>query len=75
MTTKMIQDESSIAYRLRTAREAKGLSQGALASAAGLSLNAVNKYERGHNKPRVEAAERLAVALSIAPGWLLFGTD
>lgn len=48
---------------VREARLAAGLSQGALASAAGLSRQAVGAIEAGHNRPSVDAALALAGAL------------
>jgi predicted ATPase/DNA-binding XRE family transcriptional regulator len=53
---------------LREARLAAGLSQEALAEAAGLSARAVSNLERGVNRaPRRDTLEALAVALRLAP--------
>ncbi len=49
--------------RLREARLEAGLSQGALADAAGLSRQAVGAVESGRHRPSVDAALALAAAL------------
>src|SRR5919201_4669034 len=51
------------AARLREARIAAGLSQAALAGAAGLSRQAVGAIEAGRHRPSVDAA--LAVAAAV----------
>ena len=59
--------------RLRTSRERSGLSMRALSSAAGVSVQAWSNAEAGKVVPRVDTAERMAVALGVAPSWLAFG--
>lgn len=49
--------------RLRELREARGLSRGELARAAGTSESAVAMLERGERSPSLELAGRLADAL------------
>ncbi len=61
--------------RLRSRREALGLSLRALATAAGLSFETIRKWETGAAVPKVGTCERLAVALDVAPRWLAFGAD
>src|SRR5919202_4618097 len=51
------------AVRLREARIAAGLSQAALAGAAGLSRQAVGAIEAGRHRPSVDAALALAAAV------------
>ncbi len=62
------------AARLTQARELRGLSLRELSRCAGLSVTAVSNYERSINLPLVDAVEQLAVALSVSPCWLAYGT-
>jgi transcriptional regulator with XRE-family HTH domain len=48
---------------VRRRREQKGLSQEALAEAAGVHHTYVGLVERGRRKPTLDVAERLALAL------------
>lgn len=59
--------------RLRSAREALGLSLRALGAAAGTSGQGIMIIERGDVLPGINTVEALAVALDVAPGWLAFG--
>lgn len=61
--------------RLRSKREALGLSLRALAKAADVSYQAVLYTESGQTVPRVDTIEAIAVALDVAPGWLAYGED
>lgn len=65
---------SYMGQRLRSAREALGLSILAIAKHAGISHTSVGNIERGA-MPNIEAAERLAVALGVSPAWLAFGAE
>lgn len=49
--------------RLRSAREAKSLTQGQLAEAVGVQRQAVIRWERGRRKPRGEWLHKIAHAL------------
>ncbi len=62
------------AARLTQARENRGHSLRELSRRAGLSVTAVSNYERSINLPLVDAVEQLAVALSVSPCWLAYGT-
>lgn len=44
-----------------------------LSAAAGVSVQAWSNAEAGKAIPRVNTAERMAVALGVAPSWLAFG--
>lgn len=54
-----------IGERIRLARKDKGLSQKALAVKANLSTTAIQNYEYGKYKPKVEQVERIANALGV----------
>lgn len=56
---------------VRSARQAKGLSQEALAFEAGMKRSYVSDLERGTRNPSVKALERLALALNVDPSHLL----
>jgi transcriptional regulator with XRE-family HTH domain len=57
--------------RLRTAREARELSQGELALKAGLQASAVSHFETGTRKPSFDNLKRLADALKVTTDYLL----
>jgi transcriptional regulator with XRE-family HTH domain len=62
----------SIAQKLKTARERSGMTQEALAAAAGgLSQAQISMYERGLVKPVDEVAERILRAAKPRPATLL----
>jgi transcriptional regulator with XRE-family HTH domain len=62
----------NIAYRLRTLREAAGLSQQEVAERADLSLSLIAKMEQGRKAdPRASTILTLAAALHVRPGQLI----
>lgn len=60
--------------RLRELREACGLSQQAVATAAGISVAYYGALERGDKRINADTAERLAMPLRRQPGELLSGS-
>ena len=60
--------------QVRALRTARGLSQQALAEAAGLSVHSVSRLERGEQGASLEAVERIATALAV-PVFKLFDFD
>ena len=58
--------------RLRFAREQSGLSQNALAKAAGVARTMIGYIESGATMPSVATIEFLASALRVSPCWLAF---
>lgn len=63
--------EEIVGRNLRRLREAKGLSQEALAHSADLTTRYVGGIERGTENPTVAALGRLAEALSVKPADLV----
>lgn len=64
--------QKKIAYRLRTLREAAGLSQQDIAERADLSLSLVAKMEQGRKAdPRASTLIALGAALGVRPGQLI----
>lgn len=75
--------EASIGVRLRAAREARGLSQTALAARTklidttgkGVARTVVVGYEAGTFRPGAREIRLLCQALSITPNWLILGAE
>lgn len=59
--------------RLRSLRERAGMSQAALAEAAGTEQGTLSQWEHNLAVPDVAAVEQLAVALGISAPGLLIG--
>lgn len=57
--------------RMKSAREAKGLTQAQLAERAGLSLEGIRSLEQGIRRPSAQTVRRLVVALQVAVGDLM----
>lgn len=66
---------TSIAARLKMAREQKGLSQAKLAELCGWVQSRIGNYEAGRRSIGVDDAMTIAQALGINPAELIFGDD
>jgi len=66
---------NNIGNRIKTARKRAGITQGELAKRVGVSLQTLNKYERGHRTPDAGLLGAIAKELCCDPGWLLSGED
>ena len=56
-------------------REAQGMSLRALAKSAGISRSALAQYERGAQRPGLEASERIAAALGHSLSYLVHAIE
>jgi transcriptional regulator with XRE-family HTH domain len=61
-----------IGKRLRTLREAKGLSQGDIERRSGLLRSYISRVEGGYTAPSLSTLEKFAKALEVEPYQLLF---
>jgi DNA-binding Xre family transcriptional regulator len=61
-----------IGKRIRTLREAKGLSQTDIEKRSGLLRSYVSRLEGGYTAPSLATLEKLAKALDVEPSQLLF---
>ena len=60
-----------LARNVRRLREARGLSQGALAADAGIYQELVSRIENGAANPELDTLGKIADALDVRPGELL----
>lgn len=63
----------TVGARIRQAREAKGMSQDALAAAVKVSRPAVSQWEDESSQPRRNKIPAIAAALGVSPFWLEHG--
>lgn len=59
-------DAGALGARLKQIRESRGMSQPALAEAAGVPLGSLRNWEQGIRTPAFDAAVDLAVALGVS---------
>lgn len=67
--------DMDFSHRLVARRKERGLTQEALAAAAGINVSQVRRYEGGTSQPSLDVLRKLAVALSISADQLLFDTE
>jgi len=69
-------DSSSLGERIRSVRRRRGLTQGELAAAAGVSLSLVKKLEQGTIEDvRLETLHKFAIALKVPTSHLVVGPE
>src|SRR3970282_919762 len=73
-TTTHVDSAEGVARRLRSAREAAGLSQSAL-SFPGCSTGYVSRIQAGQRVPSLQVLRELAAQLGISEAWLARGAD
>ena len=67
---------STVGGRLRQARERRVMSQEDLARAADVTEATISRIENDrYGPPRPSTIRKLAAALDVEPGWLLFGEE
>jgi transcriptional regulator with XRE-family HTH domain len=62
----------NVGKKIRTLREAKGLSQADIEKRSGLLRSYVSRVENGHTAPSLSTLERFAKAIEVEPYQLLF---
>lgn len=67
--------EDGIGIRLKTAREAKSMSQSDLHGKTGLSRTVLINYEAGRHKPGARELRLLCDALEVSPNQLIYGSE
>lgn len=72
-TATIVRRERDFGARLRVVRKQQGLSQTALADAAGVDRKTVNRIENGRFSPNLNTLMRLAYSLSVSVSDLLRG--
>ncbi len=68
-------EQATLGSRLRTMREAKGLSFAETAELAGLTKAYLVRMEKDRVNPTIKTIDSLAAGLGCSPGWLAFGSD
>jgi len=64
-----------LSEKITKLKKLKKLSQADLATATGISKDAISKYERGDANPSVEYAKRIAEALNVSLDYLVSDDD
>lgn len=65
--------QNTVRSRMTQLRIDAGLSQEALAKAAGIDRKTVNRIENGHFSPNLDTFFRLCVALNVRPSEIMKG--
>lgn len=65
--------QNTVRSRMTQLRMDAGLSQEALAKAAGIDRKTVNRIENGHFSPNLDTFFRLCVALNVRPSEIMKG--
>jgi transcriptional regulator with XRE-family HTH domain len=65
----------TIGTRLREARQRRFMTQDELADASGVQVVTISRIEndRQAGQPRLTTIRKLATALDVDPGWIMFG--
>lgn len=65
----------TIGDHIKKARKSKGLTQEELAKLLGVTFAMIGQYERGERNPKKETIQRIADALNVNVGELIYGAD
>src|SRR3546814_4572571 len=76
-TAKLINPlpDDGIGLRIKSAREARKLSQIDMHNRTGLSRTVLINYEAGRHKPSAREIKLICDALEISPNYLIYGTE
>ena len=72
MKTTSIQ-QNKVRHRMKSLRIEMGISQDALAKAAGVDRKTVNRIENGHFSPSLDTFFRFCIALDVRPADIMKG--
>lgn len=77
MTTETVPHpvDVHVGARIRLIRKDRGMSQGELADALGITFQQVQKYERGFNRISASKMFEASKALGVDPAWFFQGLD
>lgn len=64
--------DSNVGDQIREMRHMKGMTQQQLADRAKISVNSLRRYEANTRQPNIDILNRIADALSVTPGELLW---
>jgi len=67
--------DDGISLRIKSAREAKNLSQIDMHKRTGLSRTVLINYEAGRHKPGTRELKLICDALEVSPNYLIYGTE
>jgi len=65
----------TVGSRVRHMRETMAWTQRELSEKSGIATLTILRIENGKTQPRLPTVRKLAEALEISPGWLLFGEE
>lgn len=64
---------SELGKRFVAARESSGLSHKEVSKRSGVAVSLLTDIAVGSRMPRVDSMEKVAAALGVSPGWLVYG--
>lgn len=75
LASSTVEKAMNVGGRIRTLREAKGLSQGDVERRSGLIRSYISRVEGGYTAPSLGTLEKFAKALDVEPYQILYGNN